>query len=78
MAEMKDAPMLDLDGVVAVSATATAATTPLAMSVEAGYTLIGQGINLGSVTGFSLLILLLLAWRGGLNVPLVGRPGGLG
>ncbi len=78
MAEMKDAPMLDLDGVVTVSATATAATTPLVMSAEAGYTLIGQGVNLGSVTGFSLLVLLLLVWRGGLNVPLVGRPGGLG
>lgn len=76
MAEMKDAPMLDLDGVVTVSATATAATTPLVVSAEAGYTLIGQGVNLGSVTGFSLLVLLLLAWRGGLNVPSVGRPGG--
>ncbi len=78
MAEMKDAPMLDLDGVVTVSATAMAAATPLALSVEARYTITGQGLNLGSVTGFSLLVLLLLAWRGRLNVPLVGRPGGLG
>ncbi len=78
MAEMKDAPMLDLDGVVSVSATAMAATTPLAMSAEAVYTIIGQGLNLGSVTGFSLLVLLLLAWRGRLNVPSVGRPGGWG
>ena len=68
--------MLDLDGVVTVSATAMAAATPLALSAEAVYTISGQGLNLGSVTGFSLLVLLLLAWRGGLNVPSVGRPGG--
>ncbi|MFZ5699106.1 MAG: Calx-beta domain-containing protein [Pseudomonadota bacterium] len=70
MAEMKDAPMLDLDGVVAVSATATAATIPLAVTDEASYTIIGQGINLGSVTSFSLLPLLLLGLRG------IGRSAG--